>query len=181
LTEPPYWAIYIGIFLFIFVAIFAIVKARQRKEPAYYWASGACFLLVIAFAAILLNQFLLFFAMMGLSLIFLLVSTPRMIELQQEETVKQKQETDVSTPLKMKDFLTWKAWIKLSATHGFRTAITLYLLTTIGIVITIALAFIILGLMTTLMAIFYTISFTVFYFIISYRQIFKALKEPKKK
>ena len=176
--EPPYLALFLGIALSCFVGIFGIVKARRRKEPTYYGVSGVCFLLVIAFVAALLHQFLVFFAMIGLSFVVSIVLLPKSMELQREEIGKQKQETDASAPLRLRDFLTWKAWIKLKATHGFRTTVTLFLLTTTGIVVAVVLTFVVLGLMTTLMAVFYTISFTVFYFIISYRQVWKALKEP---
>jgi hypothetical protein len=178
LMELPYLALFLGIALSCFLGIFGIVKARRKKEPTYYGVSGVCFLLVIAFVAALLNQFLVFFAMIGLSFIFSIVLLPKSMALYGKEIVKQKQETNASSPLRLRDFLTWKAWIKLKATHGFRTTVTLFLLTNTGIVVAVVLAFIVLGLMAPLMAVFYTISFSVFYFIISYRQVWKALKEP---
>jgi len=176
--EPPYLVLFLGIALSCFLGIFGIVKVRRKKEPTYYWGSGICFLLVIAFVAALLNHFLVFFAMIGLSFIVSIVSLPKSMTLYRKEIVKQKQETDASAPLTLRDFLTWKAWIKLKATHGFRTAVTLFFLTTMGIVVAVVLAFIVLGLMTPIFAVFYTISFTVFYSILSYRQFWKALKQP---
>ncbi len=178
MTEPLYWVLYLGLVLFSFLTIFGIVKARRRNEPVYYWSSGVCFLFVIAVVAVLLNQFLVLFAMMGLSLIVLLGLTPRIMELQQEEIVKQKQETDVSAPLRLRDFLTLKGWIKLRATHGFRKTLALYILMNIGLFVPFLLAFMTIGLTSSWALISYTISTTVLLFIIGYQQFWKPLKEP---
>ncbi len=178
MTEPPYWAFFLGIALFIFVAIFCIVKARQRKELTYYWVSGVCFLIITSFVAALLGQFLLFFAMTGLSVIVCIGLLPRMMELQREEIVKQKQETNSSAPLRMRDFLTWKGWIKFRAIHGLRKMLTVYILFNTGIVAALVLASIIFSLMPPRIVAIYAISYTAFSSIISYHQLRKALKEP---
>jgi uncharacterized membrane protein HdeD (DUF308 family) len=88
--EPPYLALFLGIALSCFLGIFGIVKARRRKEPTYYGVSGVYFLLVIAFVAALLYQFLVFFAMIGLSFIVSIVLLPKAMELQRKEIGKQK-------------------------------------------------------------------------------------------
>jgi hypothetical protein len=178
LTEPQYWILYLGIVLFSFLTIFGIVNARRKNEPVYYWSSGVCFLLVIAVVAALLNQFLLLFAMMGLAVIISIVLLPQVREFQREEILKQKQETDVSASLRLKDFLTLKGWIKLRATHGFRKTLTLYILINIGILVAFLLVFMVLGLMSPLMLASYTISTTLVLFIIGYQQVWKPLKEP---
>jgi len=117
--------------------------------------------------------------MMALSLIILLVLTPRIMELNREEMVKQKQETDVSAPLRMKDFLTLNGWVKLRAIHGLGKTLTLYVLTNLAIHVTVVLVFVAVGLMTPLWATFFVIFYTAFSFIISYRQVWKALKDPQ--
>jgi hypothetical protein len=178
LTEPQYWILYLGIVLFSFLTIFGIVNARRKNEPVYYWSSGVCFLLVIAVVAALLNQFLLLFAMMGLAVIISIVLLPQVTEFQREEILKQKQETNVSAPLRLKDFLTLKGWIKLRTTHGFRKTLTLYILINIGILVAFLLVFMVLGLMSPLMLASYTISTTLVLFIIGYQQVWKPLKEP---
>jgi hypothetical protein len=175
--EPIYWVFLLGIVMCSLLGFFGIVKARRRREPTYYWVSGVCFLLVIAFVAALLKQFLLLFAMIGGALIICIGVLPRIMELNREDIVKQKQETDVSAPLRMKDFLTMKGWIKVRATHGLRKTLTLYILTNIGILVAVGLVFIALGLMTPLAAGFYAIFYSIFSFIISYRQVWKALKD----
>lgn len=178
MTEPPYWALYSGIVLLSFLVIFGIVKARRRNNPTYYWVSSLCFLLIIAVVAVLLNQFLLFFAMIGLSFMLAIVLLPKARELQREEITKQKQETDVSAPLRLRDFLTLKGWIKLRATHGFRKTLALYILTNIGLFVPFLLAFMALGLLPSWTLISYTISTTLILFITGYQQFWKPLKEP---
>lgn len=175
--EPIYWLFLLGIVMCSLSGFVSIVKARRRREPTYYWTSGVCFLVAIAFVAALLKQFLLLFAMMGGALIISIGVLPRVMELYGEEIVKQKQETDVSAPLRMRDFLTWKAWIKLKAIYGFRKMIILYSILNMGIIAVGLLTLLALGLMTPLMVVSYTISCTAFLFIISYRQIWKAFKD----
>jgi len=175
--EPIYWVSLLGIAMCILLGFFGIVKARRRREPTYYWVSGICFLLVIAFVAALLNQFLLLFAMMGGALIISIGVLPRVMELYGEEIVKQKQETDVSAPLRMRDFLTWKGWIKFRAIHGLRKTLTIYIIVNIVILAASMLTLIALGLKTPLAAGFYMVFYTAFSFIFFYRQIWKALKD----
>ena len=178
MTEPLYWVLYLGLVVFSFLTVFGIVKARRRNESVYYWSSGVCFLFVIAVVAALLNQFLLLFAMMGLAVIISIIMLPQVKELQQEEIAKQKQETDVSVPLRLRDFLTLKGWIKLRATHGFRKTLALYILMNIGLFVPFLLAFMTLDLLPSWASVSYTISTTVLLFIIGYQQFWKPLKEP---
>jgi hypothetical protein len=175
--EPIYWIFLLGIVMCSLLGFFGIVKARRRREPTYYWTSGVSFLLVIAFVAALLNQFLLLFAMMGVALMISIVLLPRTMELYGKEILKQKQETDASAPLRMRDFLTWKAWIKLKAIYGFRKMIILYSILNMGIIAAGLLTLIALGLMTPMIAVSYTISTTLFFLTIGYRQLRKALKD----
>jgi hypothetical protein len=175
--EPIYWLFLLGIVMCSLLGFFGIVKARRRREPTYYWTSGVCFLVVVAFVAALLSQFLLLFAMMGGALIISIGVLPRVMELYGEEIVKQKQETDASAPLRMRDFLTWKAWIKLKAIYGFRKMIILYSILNMGIIAAGLLTLIALGLMTPMIAVSYTISTTLFFLTIGYRQLRKALKD----
>lgn len=177
MVESPYLLIYFGMVILSFIIVFNIVKARRRNEPAYYGIIGACFLLVIAFVSVLFYQIFLFFTLIGLAAIISILLLPQIREINRKEFVKQKQETDVSAPLRLRDFLSFKCWIKLKATYGFFTSITLYIITNTVIIVAVMLAFIVLGLFTTLMAVFYTVTFSVIYFILSYRQVWKILKE----
>ena len=177
--EPPYWAFILLLCFGAVSGIIGVVKARRRSEKTYYWVSGVCFLVVVAAVAALFSQFLLSFAILVSTGILSIVLLPRAMSLYGKEIVKQKQETDVSAPLQMRDFLTWKAWIKLRATHGLRVTVTLYILLNIGIIAAVMLTFIALGLLTPIMAVSYAISTTALSFLIGYSQLWKALKDPQ--
>jgi hypothetical protein len=176
LMESLYWLLLLGIVMCSFLGFFIIVKARRRRELAYYLAGGVCFLVVVAFVAVLFEQWLLFFALMGVAFIISVGALPRVVELYGEEIVKQKQETDASAPLRMRDFLTWKAWIKLEAIYGLNKMIILYAILNIGLVAVGLLTLIVLDLVTPIAAVSYTISTTLFFLTIGYRQLRKALK-----
>jgi hypothetical protein len=175
--ELPYWAVFLLLIFCTLSGIVGIVKARRGREKTYYWVSSVSFLVVIAAVAALFNQFLLSFAMIVVTGIISIVLLPRVMGLYGKEVVKQKQETDVSAQLRMRDFLTWKAWIKLEAIYGFRKMIILYSILNIGFIGAGLLTLLALGLITPLMAVSYTISTTVLSFIIGYRQIWKAFKD----
>ena len=111
--EPPYRAILLLLCFCGLMGIIGIVKARRRNEKTYYSISGVAFLMVLAVAVALLNQFLLSFAIIIVAGLLSTVLLPKAMQLYGQEIVTQKQETDVSTPLRLRDFLTWKAWLKL--------------------------------------------------------------------
>ena len=179
MTEPPYWAFALLLSLCALAGIIGVVRARRGREPTYYLLSGVSFLVVVASVVALLNQFLLSFFILVATGILAIVLLPVAMSLYGKEIVRQKQETDVSAPLTMKDFLTWKAWIKLRATHGLGLTLTLYIIMNIGIIVAVMLAFMGVGLMTPIMAVSYAISTTALSILIGYSQLWKALKDPQ--
>lgn len=175
--EPPYWAIFLLFVVLGFAGVVSFFKARQRREKTYYLMSITIFIGIFAVAVALLNQFVLSFALWIVAGLMSFVLLPRVMELYGQEILTQKQETDVSTPLRIRDFLTWKGLIKLKALYGFRKMITIYSILSIGGVAAILLVFIGLGIITPLMAILYSIITAIVSIIIFYRQIWKAFKE----
>jgi len=175
--EPPYIAIFLLLILFGFTGVVSIFKARQRKEKTYYLMSITIFIGFFAVAVSLLNQFVLSFALLIVAGLMSFVLLPRVMELYGQEILTQKQETDVSAPLTIRDFLTWKAWIKLKAIYGFRKMITIYSILNIGAVAAIMLGFTVFGIITPVLAIWYSIITAIVSIIIFYRQIWKAFKE----
>jgi len=175
--EPPYGAIFLLFIVLGFAGVVSIFKARQRREKTYYLVSIVAFIGVFAVAVALLNQFVLSFAILIVAGLMSLVLLPRVMELYGQEIVKQKHETDVSTPLRIRDFLTWKGWIKLKAIYGFRKMITIYSILNIGAVAALLLVLTVLGIITPVMAIWYSILTAIVSIIIVYRQIWKAFKE----
>jgi len=154
-----------------------IVRARRKRETTYYWVSGVTFLVALAGVVALLEQFLLSMFMIISAALLSIVLLPRTMELQRQEILKQKQETDISAPLQLRDFWNLQGWIKLKARYGFRKTVILYSIVNIGIGAAIMLAFVAIGLFTTLIAVFYVIFSTAFSILILYRQLWKALKD----
>lgn len=126
MTEQLYSILPLAIVILVVVGVIILIRARRKRENTYYVGSGVTFLVALACVAVMFELILLWFVMIFLAFLISLVLWPRTVELQREETVKQVQETDVSAPFEMKDFLTWKAWIKISARYGYRTMILLY-------------------------------------------------------
>ena len=167
-----------------FWRVLGIVKARQRKEKSYYLMSIMGFTGVFGVALAFLNQFVLSFAnqhvlrfaiLIVVGLMSFVVS-PRVMELYKQEFLMQKQETDVSAPLAIRDFLTWKAWIKLKAIYGFHKMIIIYSILNIGAVAAILLGFIVLGITSPVMAIWDSFIAAIVSITIFYHYIWKAFK-----
>jgi hypothetical protein len=174
--DPPYGAIFLLLIFFGLAGIVGIVKARRKKEKTYYLISGVSFLVVIAVVAALLNQFLLSFFIIVVSGLASFVLLPKVMQLYGQEIIEQKQETDVSAPLRLKDFLTWKAWIKLESKHGFRKMITIYSVFNVIVVAVLMLSLLVFGVVTPVMVMWYLIPAGIVSTIIFYRQIWKAFK-----
>jgi hypothetical protein len=174
--DPPYGAIFLLLIFFGLAGIVGIVKARRKKEKTYYLISGVSFLVVIAVVAALLNQFLLSFFIIVVSGLASFVLLPKVMQLYGQEIIEQKQETDVSAPLRLKDFLTWKAWIKLESKHGFRKMITIYSVFNVIVVAVLMLSLLVFGVVTPVMVMWYLIPAGIVSNIIFYRQIWKAFK-----
>jgi hypothetical protein len=176
LMDPPYWAIFLLIVLCSLAGVVSIVKARRRRERAYYLVSTVAFLMLVAVVVALLNQFLLSLALIVVAGLLSIVSSPKVIDLYGQEMIKQRQETDVSTPLRIRDFLTWKGWIKFNAIYGFRKTMLLYIISNIGVGGAILLTLNILGMINTTITIVYLIVLG-FLIIVSHYQIRKAFKQ----
>ncbi|MEM3832831.1 MAG: hypothetical protein QW128_04425 [Thermoprotei archaeon] len=109
---------------------------------------------------------------------------PRAVTIQKREMDEQLskaiEETDFSEPLRLKDFLKWKSWLKLARKWGaWKTASTCSIL---GAAIIAGVSYIVLSafnMMNMLLVAGYTASATIIIFIFFHRQISKALKETK--
>ena len=179
MTEPLYWFFMLSVVTLGVAGIAIIVRGRRKRENIYYWGSGVTFLLAIAVVMTLFEQPILSFAILIAAALLSIPFLPRIRELNRQETVKQIQETDVSAPLKIRELWNLQGWIKLKARYGFRKTITLYIIVTIGIFAAVLLAFIAIGLITTLTVAFCVIFTSTFLIIINYRQTWKALKKQK--
>jgi len=175
--DPPYGAIFLLFIFFGLVGIVGIVKARRRGEKTYCLVSGVAFLVVLAVAVALLSQFLLSFAIIVVAGLLSIVLLPRVIVLYGQEIVEQKQETDVSAPLRLKDFLSWKAWLKIESIYGFRKMMIIYSLFNITLGGTVLITLVVLNIINPVIAISTAVATTIYSITIFYRQIWKAFKK----
>jgi len=180
--NPLYGLMLFGVAFFGFMVVVGVVKARRKKEKAYYISAMASFLMLLSSIFVILNQFILvlvFFVATGILSIAVL---PKTIELMRREPLKELQETDLSAPLRVRELLTWKGWFKLTSRWGIRKTMCLYSLLNMGGVGAIFFTFSILGMISITWAIGYTI-ITIIVGILSpiffYRQISKTLRENK--
>jgi len=175
--EPPYAAIFLLVAICGLAGVASIVKARRKRENTYYLITAVVFLMFLAVVVVLFNQFMLSFALIVVIGMLSIAILPKAMNLYRQEIVKQRQEADVSTPLSIRDFLTWKAWIKLKAIYGFRKMLLLYSLFNIGTIGAILITLTALGIINTVMALRTVILAGIVSVIIVYRQIWKAFKK----
>jgi len=98
-----------------------------------------------------------------------------MLKVQERELAKQLQEADLSAPLKGRDFLTNKWWLKLASKCGVLNTICLYYLLSVVIIggtsFTLSIFF---SFITIRNVVSYTTTFPILSTLIFYRQFKKA-------
>jgi len=152
------------------------VQAHRKKERTYYIGAMTGFLMLLASVFWIFNQFLLGLVLFATAGILTIAGLPKIIRMLGRESAKQLQEMDPSAPLRGRDFLTWKAWFKLTSRWGFRKTVCFYSL--IMTVVTGATLFIlsVLGMISIAWAIGSTIIVGILSPIYFYRQVGKSLK-----
>lgn len=159
------------------IGILGVIKARKKKEKAYYTGTVLAFLMFLVIGLALLSQFLLSFIVFIVVGVFSAVMLPKMLALYMQEIVEAVHETDVSAPLRIRDFLSWANVIKLERMYGFNKTILIYSLLTTGGLAAIMLVFNILGIVTPVMAVGYTILGGIGSIIHFHYQIRKVVKQ----
>ena len=152
------------------MAVVGVVKARRKKEKAYYISAMVSFLMLLSCIFVILNQFFLVGVLLVAAGILGVVGLPKSIEVFRREMLKERQETDLSAPLRGRDLLMWKGWFKLVSRWGIRKTVCLYSLFA-GAVFFILSIFGMISIASTLSYIVVTICF--------YYLIGKALEKKK--
>jgi len=165
-----------GVAFFGFMVVVGVVKARRRKEKAYYISAVASFLMLLSSIFVILNQFILVLVLFIATGILTIAGLPKIIKTMKREPLMELQETDFSAPLRVKDFLTWKGWFKLTSRWGIRKTMCLYSLIMTGVSGAMLFTFSILGMISIAWATGFTIFVAIGSPIFFYRQIGKALK-----
>lgn len=173
--NPLYGLMLFGVAFFGFMMIVGVVKARRKKERTYYISAVLSFLMLLSSIFVILNQFILVLVLFVAIGILSVATLPKTIKVVRQEPLKELQETDLSAPLRLRDLLTWKGWFKLTSRWGIRKTMCLYSLLNMGGVGAIFFTFSILGMISIVWAIGFTIIVGILSPIFFYRQIGKAL------
>jgi len=182
--NTPYELIISGVIFFGFIAVVSIVQARRKKEKTYYLAAVTGFLMIFVFSLALLSQFILAFIVFVVTGVVSVVALPKMIRAQRRELAgqlaKELREMDFSAPLRVRDLLTWKGWLKLAYAWGIWKTASLYSLFAMTVIAGMSYAILsILGIMNIWYVVGYTVSVAAIVFILFYSQISKALNKSK--
>jgi hypothetical protein len=142
---------------FAFLGILGVMKARRAKEKAYYTITGVALSVYLAIILVLLNQFILAFFVVILLGVFSAVMLPKMLSLYGKEVGEAQQETDFSTPLRMSELFSFTGVVKLERTYGYFKTVLIYSFLNMAVGGAIMLILNVLGVITTVMAVGYTI------------------------
>jgi len=122
LMDPPYGAIVFLAVLSILVAVLSVRQTRQTGNKIHYVGVIVGCLMLSIFALALLGQALLAFILLVVGGLPCIAMLPRVMAVQKREMDKQLtkaiKEIDLSEPLRLKDFLRWKGWLKLAHRWG---------------------------------------------------------------
>jgi len=167
-----------GVAFFGFLALVNAVQAYRKKKKTYYLATVVGLLVVLIFVFAYLNLLILALILVVATGIFSTAILPKLLKIQKRELVKQLKETDLSAPLKGRDFLTNKGWLKLTSKYGFlKTMLLFYLLSLViigGILFALSAFY---SLLTIEYVVGYTATVPILATLIFYQQLKKALKK----
>jgi len=177
----PYELFFFGVFFFGLMVAVNLFLAYQRKEKTYYLAAVVGSLVLFAFV-------LAFFDLLILTLIVVVVTgilstiwLPKMLGTQRRELIRQRQSVDLSAPLKVRDFLTNKGWLKLASVWGLWKAMFLFYLLSVGLIGgTLIMLSVFLSLISMEYVVGYTATVPIIVVVLFYQQLKKALTTNEK-
>ncbi len=159
------------------MAVVNALQAYQKRERAYYLAAMVGFLVLLAFVFAFLNQPIVALVLVVSTGIVSIAGLPKLLKTQERELTNQLREVDLSAPLKRREFLTSKGWLKLTSKWGLWKTMCLFYLLSAGIIGGIFLS---LSTFYSFITIGYIVSYTVIFPILTtlmfYRQFKKALE-----
>jgi predicted membrane protein len=180
--DTPYGAILFLAILSIFAVVLSMRQARRKRDKIHYIGAAVGFLMLSVFTLALLDQVLLTFILLVVGGLACIAMLPRVMAVQKreinEQLAKAVGETDLSEPLRLRDFLKWKGWLKLAYKWGVWRTASIYSI--LGAAIIAGVSYIALNafnMMNVWLAVGYTTSATIIIFILFYRQISKALEK----
>jgi hypothetical protein len=171
-----------AIVFFGFMAVVGAVQAHRKKEKAYYIGSLVGFSFVFVFVLILLYQFILALVLMAAIGVLSVVALPTAMRVQRRKIAKQIKRIDLSglsDPLRIRDFFTWKGWLKLAIRWGVWKTAGIYCLFPM-IVIVAALYILIMYVIVRIeFVVVNTIFLTIFNLVLWHNLLSTVLKESQ--
>lgn len=163
------------------LAVVDAVLAHRKKEKAYYLAAIVGFLVVLAFVLAFLNQLILTLILVVATGILSTAFLPKILQASERELAHQRQMTDLSAPLKVRDLGTSRGWLKIAAQWGLFKSMVLFYLLSVGI---IGGMFLVLSTFYGFITMGYVVGYTIGGPIVStfmvYRQLNKVLEKREK-
>jgi predicted MFS family arabinose efflux permease len=104
--DPLYWWMFFGVAFFGFIVIVGVVKARRKKEKAYYISAVLSFLMLLSCIFVIFNQFVFVLALFIAMGILSIAALPKIIQVLTREPLQELQETDLSAPLRIRELRT---------------------------------------------------------------------------
>ena len=179
MTSSPYELLF-GVVFCSFAMIVCAVRGHREKDKTFYIGAIASFLMLLVCAFLILNQRLLAIILFASAGTFAIITLPMSFRLWERKSVEFAQ-VDLSAPLRGRELLTNKGIIKLAYRWGVWKTVFLYWLLEVailgGILYTLSSW---VESLNTAYVVSYTFTFSIFFTIMVYRQITKALKETKK-
>lgn len=124
----PFGLLLFGLIFFLLLAVGFIIQAQRKQEKAYYIFAAVSLLFALAFVFIIIDLPQLVVVLMitvgPLSIIGLL----KMLKVWKRKWTRLQRESDISAPMRGRDFLTMKGWLKLASRWGVRKTVFLYIL-----------------------------------------------------
>ena len=104
-------------FLFT-TGVLCFIGARLKREKIGYLGTIISFLGALFFVSYLLEQAILVFIIFSIIGLLSIWGLPKLHRLMVREQVKVLSEVDLSAPLRVRDFLTVEAWLKMASRWG---------------------------------------------------------------
>jgi hypothetical protein len=173
--DAAYGLIAFGSVFFVFMVVLGIVRARRSKKRTYYISGFVSGLMLFAMISIILSQFILFAAFFFTAFIVSVAGMSRVKKTFEQEATTQRQETNVSASIKVRDLLTWKVWFKLAYRMGASKTMLVYVFVMTGISGGIIFTLSALGFLSPISAAIYTVIVVVASIIVFRHQVEKNL------
>ena len=170
----PFFVLLLCLTFFLTTMMVGVMRARREKEKFWYLPATISLLGALFSVSIYLEKPLLML-LFGTSTILLgIVGWPKRSRLMEREYPKMLDEVDSSTPLRVRDLGTWKAWLVMASRWGvWKTVLLRSLLIGVisGVLLSIASLF---GIMSMTHVVIYTIINSILSAVLLYRRFSKS-------